>query len=54
MRGKDPVVGEIQNSSQKLMIKSAKTVPKRSSFDLLVSYFGTCRVVAWYKEVIYT
>jgi hypothetical protein len=56
MRGKDPVVGEIKNSShflfQKIMRKSAKKVLKRSFVDLLVSYFGTCRMVAWYKEVI--
>jgi hypothetical protein len=27
---------------------------KKVIFDLLVSYFGTCRMVAWYKEVINT
>ena len=29
-------------------------VPKRSLFDLLVAFFETCRMVAWYKEVINT
>jgi hypothetical protein len=36
------------------MRKSAKKVPKRSFFDLLASYFGTCKMVTWYKEVINT
>jgi hypothetical protein len=38
MRGKYPVVGEIQNSSHFPKRKSAKKVPKRSFFDLLVSF----------------
>ena len=38
MRGKYPVVGEIQNSSHFSQRKSDKVVPKRSFFDLLVSY----------------
>jgi len=54
LRRKDPVVGEIQNSSHFPWRKSAKKAPKRSFFDLLVSYFGTRRMVAWYKEVINT
>jgi hypothetical protein len=37
------------------MRKSAKKVPKRSLFGLLVSYFGKCsRMVVWYKEAINT
>ena len=41
-------------SLREIMRKSAKKVPKRSLLDLLVSYFGTRRMVAWYKEVINT
>jgi hypothetical protein len=39
MRGKGPVVGEIQKSSHFPLRKSAKKVSKRSFFDHLVSYF---------------
>ena len=49
MRYRNPGISLRENHE-----KLAKKVPKRSFFDLLVSYFGTCRVVAWYKEVIYT
>jgi hypothetical protein len=40
-----PAISLIENQPSKKM-------PKRLFYYLFVSYFGTCRMVAWYKEVI--
>jgi hypothetical protein len=40
----------LKENHEKISQEGAKKV----IFDLLVSYFGTCRMVAWYKEVIDT